>query len=463
MNIEQIINEVDALNKAGQTISYINYAVNQYINNIDLSKEVRTDYYSFAKTIQQLMNKDLQDILINIDYNQYKFIRQNCESLQFRNHLLLEPKPSSYFIHSLAPIWAEKPEELSNNYVLHEVYQIYFHFNHDHFYITDTCIMEDALNPHQNKIPYSYDTLKQLVEKQLTTYDKIFITNIHIINIFNLFYDGSVTDEQWLKFLNKNHDLGHFATSAINYLTRNSNARDLDSVKFMHTISEIGFGTFSEINVNDLHFMNIQDGHLLLREIFYHFIKTRLELGGFHDFYYDRDKEDTITIELNDYTILHPLKYIFTVNIADDNSLIFIFTNEKNNMPFSMTASKDKPFSQIAEFVNLAFNQVLIAYSHNDKKYINDYKKKVIKHIKSEIPKHITDAVPLSVDVIKKELWCNPPLLNIILGDYVYECGYEDFDLDFSSKKKDILISCEKYILNHRTNGNFNIQKNNRL
>lgn len=458
MNIEQIINEVDALNKARQTISYINYAVNQYINNIELSKNKIADSKSFAKIIQELINKDLQDILLNIDYGQYKFIRQNCESLQFRNELLLAPEPSSYFIHSLAPTWADK---LSNNYVLNEVYQIYFHFNYDHFYITDTCSMEDVLNPHQNKIPYSYDTLKQLVEKQLTTYDKIFITDLHIINIFNLFYDGSVTDEQWLRFLNKDQDLGHFAASAINYLTTNKNARDLDSIKFMHTISQIDFGSFSDVDINDLNFINIQNKHLL-SEIFYYFINTRFELGGFNDCYYQRD-EDIITIELNDSTVLHPLKYIFKVRIAEDNSLSFMFKNKEINMPFSMTAGTDKPFSQIVEFVNLAFNQVLIAYSHNDKKYIKDYQKTVIKHIKSEIPKNITGAVPLSVDVIKKELWCNPPLLNIKLGDYVYECGYEDFEFDFENKKDDILISCEKYILNHRTNGNFNIQKNNRL
>lgn len=460
MNIEQIISEVDALNKAEQkTISYIEHAVTQYVNGINLSKNTTADYYSFKNIIKQLINKDLQDILLDIDYGQYKFIRQNCKSLEFRDELLLEPKPSGYFIYSLGPTWSDN---LLNNYVLNEVYQIYFHFSHNQFYITDNASMEDELNLHKNKIPYTYDTLKQLVKKQLKTYDKIFITQIHIVNIFNLFYDNSVSDEQWLRFLNKDHDLGHFATSAINYLTANKNANNLDTIKFMHTISEIGFGSFSKIDVGDLHFINIQNKHLF-QAIFYHFINTRLELGGFYDFYYQRDEEDTITIELNDYIVLHPLKYIFTVKIADDNSLNFIFTNKEITMPFSMKSAKDKPFSQIVEFVDLAFNQVMTAYSHNDKKYIKDYKKKVIKYIKSEIPKHITEAVPLSVDVIKKELWCNPPLLKITLGDYVYECGYEDFDFDFATKKEDILISCEKYILNHRTNGNFNIQKNNRI
>lgn len=459
MNTDQIIQDVDILNQSGHTISYIDYAVNQYTNHIDLSKDERADYYSFVKIIKHLMNKDLQDILLNIDYEQYKFIRQHSESLEFFNELLLEPTPSGYFIHSLTPIWGN---ELTNNYALNEVYQIYFHFNHNQFYITDTGSMEDELNPHKNKIPYTYDTLKQLVKKQLTTYDKIFITQTQIVNIFNLFYDNSVTDEQWLRFLNKDHDLGHFATSAINYLTANKNAGDLDPVKFMHTVSKIGFGTFSEIDLNDINFINIQNKYLL-REIFYHFINTRLELAGFSGFYYRRDDEQQITIELNDYDILHPLKYIFEVHISEDNTLSFIFKNKQNETTFSLTTAKDKPFSQIGEFVNLAFNQVLIAYSQSDKKYIKDYKKKVIKHIKSEISQQITDVVPLSVDVIKKELWCNPPLLNITLGDYVYECGYEDFDFDFSTKKDDILISCEKYILNHKTNGNFAIQKNNRL
>lgn len=455
MNIEQIIRDVDILNTSGHTISYIDYAFNQYINNINVSQNKGADYHSFVKIIKQFMNKDLQDILLNIDYGQYKFIRQNCESLQFLHEFLLEPKSS----HSLTPIWGN---EISNNYSLNEVYQIYFHFNHNQFYITDTGNIEDELNPHKNKIPYTYDTLKQLVEKQLTTYDKIFITQTHIVNLFNLFYDDSVTDEQWLRFLNKDQDLGHFATSAINYLTANKNATDLDSVKFMRTISNIGFGTFSDIIMRDLHFVNIQNVDIL-REVFYHFINTRLEFAGFSDFYYRLDNEHQITIELNYYNVLHPLKYIFEVHIAEDNTLSFIFKNKEIEIPFSLTIDKDKPFSQINEFVNFAFNQVLIAYSRGDEKYIKDYKKKVIKHIKLEIPQQITDVVPLSVEVIKKELWCNPPLLNITLGDYVYECGYEDFDFDFATKKDDILISCEKYILNHRTNGNFGIQKNNRL
>lgn len=241
---------------------------------------------------------------------------------------------------------------------------------------------------------------------------------------------------------------------------------DIKSDKFALTVNNLSLNEIKEIQPSDLHiFDNVHTN--LIDEIFYHFLSTRIELAGINDFFFDRDPQNPnqkqIIIELNNYSILHPTDNIFTVKIANNNTLEFFSKTKNSEIPIKLKTDISKPFLQIKEFITLVLQKISSEYTQSDDKYIKDYEREIKKHVISEIPVHITASVPLSIEVTKRNFWCNPPLLKIILGNYLFECGYENFDIDFSKEKDSILTSCEKYILNERTTGNYEKQKNNRL
>lgn len=439
-NVSELFKIVDDLNSQGNDFLYFEYAYKLYVDN---GKDV--NFLTFLKDFSlDIAEADFSDIAKELNYS-------DCKWINNPNFELTATYNKEYFtIERSLSYGSGFFNDLSNNLI----YSLSCSFNENGFYIE------------HKDFPYNRKNLTFFMTSQITTNDKIFVKDFHVINLFNLLYCHEISDQDWLSILKDEGNLRTFFASSLSSMSIEDNDFNYYGCLFNPINQDKLKNAIPEDFVINPRFFTKLSGF-----IYSYFFMAQLESEGIMNIrsrMFQNHNESRYALQFS--TVIHYYDKDIDLNFTDNKISVRLIRDSINslhelpeiNLLLETEHGDEEPFKKIQDAVKIIASDVENFYNQwdNEKEYYNGIINFIASHTGSDFNEQKKF---IDMQIIKNESWCNPPDIKISTGNYSFSFNYENYESEILSRIRQFESALNRNLLRNKIKEKDKIKNTTRI